>query len=131
MTILIGYVPTAEGEAAFEHGLDEAVRTQEDVVVLNSPRRGPRVDAHLVGDDVETRLTRRAAEQGVQLSVDHAQHGADVLEAFEDVIERTGARLVVIGLRRRTPVGKLILGSEAQQILLGASVPVLAVKPAL
>jgi nucleotide-binding universal stress UspA family protein len=44
------------------------------------------------------------------------------------VAESEQAEFIVIGLRRRTPVGKLILGSNAQRILLDASCPVLAVK---
>jgi nucleotide-binding universal stress UspA family protein len=44
------------------------------------------------------------------------------------VARTTNADLIVIGLRRRTPVGKLIMGSAAQTILLEADCPVLAVK---
>jgi len=44
------------------------------------------------------------------------------------VANETDADLIVIGLRRRTPVGKLILGSNAQRILLDAPCAVLAVK---
>jgi nucleotide-binding universal stress UspA family protein len=52
-------------------------------------------------------------------------------EPAEDLIavaNETDADLIVIGLRRRTPVGKLILGSNAQRILLDAPCAVLAVK---
>ena len=52
-------------------------------------------------------------------------------EPAEDLIvvaEETDASLIIIGLRRRTPVGKLILGSNAQRVLLDAPCDVLAVK---
>jgi nucleotide-binding universal stress UspA family protein len=130
MTVLIGYVPTPVGEAALEAGLAEAAARGEDAVVLNSPRRGSTVDARLVGADDEARIVAAAAALGVTASVDHADHGADIVEVFGAAVERTGARVVVIGLRRRSPVGKLVMGSDAQRLLLELDVPVLAVKPA-
>jgi nucleotide-binding universal stress UspA family protein len=129
MTILIGYVPTPVGHAALEAGLAEAAAHSDDVVILNSPRRGSTVDPDLVDETADAELVARAAAAGVVARVDHAGHGADLVSAFEALVESTGARMIVIGLRRRSPVGKLVLGSDAQRILLEASVPVLAVKP--
>ena len=130
MTILIGYVPTPVGEAALEAGLAEAAARGDDVVIVNSPRRGSTVDAHLVGDDASAALVERAREAGVTARVDQAPHGSDIVEAFERAVAETGATLAVIGLRHRSPVGKLVMGSDAQRLLLELSVPILAVKPA-
>ena len=52
----------------------------------------------------------------------------DPAEDLVDVADEIGAECIVIGLRRRSPVGKLILGSNAQRILLEANCPVIAVK---
>jgi len=130
MTILIGYVPTPVGEAALEHGLTEAARSGDDVVILNSPRRGATVDADQVSEEAAARLVGRAEAAGVPARVESPEHGSDIVAVFEDVVRATAARMIVIGLRRRSPVGKLVMGSDAQRILLEASVPVLAVKPA-
>ncbi|MER7559272.1 universal stress protein [Nocardioides sp. NPDC126508] len=129
MTILIGYVPTPVGEAALEAGLAEAAARGDDVVIVNSPRRGATVDADLVDEAAAASLVARAEAAGVSARVDHTAHGADVVETFDALAAETGARLIVIGLRRRSPVGKALLGSDAQRILLDAGVPVLAVKP--
>ena len=66
---------------------------------------------------------------GVEVDVRRSM-GADVGDQVLAVAADEAADLVVIGLRRRTPVGKLLMGSVAQRILLGAECAVLAVKPA-
>ena len=75
-------------------------------------------------DDVRARV--EAA--GVVFDVRHPETGLEPAEDLLAIAEEVGAELIVIGLRRRTPVGKLILGSNAQRILLDAHCPVLAVK---
>lgn len=130
MTILIGYLPTPHGEAALDAGLAEAARAGDDVVILNSPRRGSHVDVALVDDGSVAGLLARAEKQGVTARIDQADHGSGIVATFETLIEATGARMVVLGLRRRSPVGKLIMGSDAQRLLLELDVPILAVKPA-
>ena len=127
MTILIGYVPTPVGDAALAAGLAEAASSGDDVVILNSPRRGSIVDADLVASTEA--LLARARDAGVRAEVDQSEHGPDIVETFEAIVARTSARLVVIGLRRRTPMGKLVMGSDAQRLLLELDVPILAVKP--
>ena len=130
MTIVIGYVPTPVGDAALDAGIAEAAAHGDDVVVLNSPRRGSTVDGDLIDQTSAAELVARAEKAGVTATVDQLEHGADLLEAFEAVVERTSARMVVIGVRRRSPVGKLVTGSDAQRLLLELDVPILAVKPA-
>ena len=129
-TIVIGYVPSPVGDAALEAGLAEAAVHGDEVVILNSPRRRSTVDGDLVDEAAADDLVARAAAAGVTATVDHADHGDDIVEAFQSVVARTSARLVVIGLRRRSPVGKLVTGSDAQRLLLDLDVPILAVKPA-
>ncbi len=52
--------------------------------------------------------------------------GRDVAEELADAVAETGAEVLVVGLRRRTAVGRLLLGSAAQRILLTVECPVLA-----
>jgi nucleotide-binding universal stress UspA family protein len=130
MTILIGYLPTAEGEAALAAGLEEARRRSEDVLVLNSPRAGRSVDPAAASSDQVEKLLKRAAEAGVRASVRRPEHTDDLTDVFISVSEEVDASLIVIGLRKRSNVGTFIMGSQAQRILLQVDRPVLAVKAA-
>jgi hypothetical protein len=93
VTVLIGYVPTAVGEAALEQGLAEADLTGDEVVILNSPRRGATVDSNQIDEEAAAELVKRSAAAGVTARVESIEHGADIVEAFEDVVRVTGARM--------------------------------------
>ncbi|MEV0231477.1 universal stress protein [Nonomuraea sp. NPDC050786] len=128
MTILVGYLPTPEGEAAVDAGLREGALRSERVIIVNSPRRGAPVDEHKIDDSASSALLDRARAAGVDAEVRQPLHDDDLPETFEALVKETGGTLIVIGLRHRSLVGKFILGSEAQRILMEASVPVLTVK---
>jgi nucleotide-binding universal stress UspA family protein len=130
MTVLVGYLPTAEGEAAFAAALGEAVRRSEPLLLINSPRGGAPVSADAAGPENLAILTARASEAGVTLEIRQPSHTGELSDALLAAADEADASVIVIGLRRRSPVGKLFLGSAAQQILLNATRPVLAVKPA-
>lgn len=128
MSILIGYVPTPEGEAALEAGLREAQLRNTNVVILNSPRKGAPVDAVLIPEKQVAELVKRAKKHGVEAVVRQPSHADDLTQEFIELAEEVDASLIVIGLRKRSQVGKFIMGSHAQRILLQVDRPVLAVK---
>ena len=68
------------------------------------------------------------SDSGVEFEVLQTLHAEDPAEQVLHTAHELGAGLIVIGLRRRSPVGKLILGSAAQRILLEAECAVVAVK---
>ena len=130
MTIVVGYVPTPEGEAALTAAITEAQRREEPLHVLNSSRGDSLADSNFVQESALDELRKRLAESGVDFEVEQLVRGHEASEELVEAADRVKASLLVIGLRRRTPTGKLITGSQAQRILLDANCPVLAVKAA-
>lgn len=116
MTVMVAHTSTEEGRAALAAAGEEAARRGgEDVVVFAMGPGEPGQDA---------------VAQGVTTTVVRPDEGQDdVVGQLLDLAERTGASCIVIGIRHRSPVGKLLLGSAAQQVLIEATVPVIAVKP--
>jgi nucleotide-binding universal stress UspA family protein len=128
MSVVVGYIPTQEGEAALTRAIHEARRNQAKLVVVNSSRGDTYVDQRFVPADDAAVLTGRLNAAGVEHTLLQPLRGHDAADEVLDAATQHGAELIVIGLRRRTPVGKLIMGSTAQRILLQAECPVLAVK---
>ncbi len=129
MTVVVGYIPDQYGEAALTAGIEEAQRRDTGLVVVNATKGDALVDRRFVGEAGLAGLEERLAALGVAHEVRQGI-GPDVAAEILRVASETDADVIVIGLRHRTPVGKMIMGSVAQQVLLDAPCPVLAVKPA-
>ncbi len=130
--VVVGYVPKPEGKAALRMAAEEAKLRNASLVVVNSHRGGRElgredaIDSESQLEEVRAQLK----EAGVEHEIRQLVRGLDPAEDLMNVAAEVSADVIVIGLRRRSPVGKLILGSNAQRILLDSPCPVLAVKAA-
>lgn len=127
MTIAVAHSDSDRGRAALKHAAEEAQFRGQPLVVLRI----------IPGVDEVTHQDPAVSEQiGAELSdfadvswtLRTAPEGFDTAEALLDLAEEVDASLLVIGSRHRTRVGKLLLGSTVQRVLLEAQLPVLVVK---
>ena len=128
--VVVVIVPKPEGEAALSSGIAEAKLRGAKIVVVNSHRGGSEFDgdASAKAEKEMERIGKVLDDSGVEHELRQLVRGFEPAEDLISIAESVDAELIVIGLRRRSPVGKLILGSNAQRILLDAKCPVLAVK---
>jgi nucleotide-binding universal stress UspA family protein len=128
MTIVVGYVPTPEGEAALDAAIAEAGLRNQPLHVVNSARGDVLADPRFASERVLGEVREKLDGAGVVYEIDQPVAGHEASDEVVEAADRVKASLIVIGMRRRTPTGKLITGSQAQRILLDAHCPVLAVK---
>ncbi|HVK27866.1 MAG TPA: universal stress protein [Nocardioides sp.] len=129
MSIVVAYSADRFGAAALEHAADLARKDGSRLVVVNATQGGKLVDNRFAHDADITALQAQLSAEGLEVVVRHEMVD-DVADAVIAAADEERATLIVVGIRHRTPVGKLLLGSVAQRIILEAHCPVLAVKPA-
>ena len=128
MTVVVGYVPGTGGEAALEAALAEADRRRESLLVVNVGLPDAANDPRFLDEGERVRLADRLLFAGAAFEIEQLVRGRDAADELVEAAARVRASVLVIGLRRRSPTGKLLFGSQAQQVLLDADCPVLAVK---
>ena len=127
--IVVGWTPNAQGEAAIEAAVAEAGRRDAVLHVVNASSGDSYVDHKMADEEQLQALRDRLAGQGVEHEVVQRVGRLEPADEILEAADSLGAALIVRGVRRRTPVGKLLMGSTAQRVLLQAPCPVLAVKP--
>ncbi|BDY32588.1 universal stress protein [Mycolicibacterium mageritense] len=126
--IVVGYSADMFGQAAIEHAIAEAKLRNTSLLVINATSGESYVDTRFARSGEVHDVEEHLAESGVAFELEQ-KVGVDVAEVLLDAMDRPDAELLVIGVRHRSPVGKLLLGSVSQRLLLECAKPVLAVKP--
>lgn len=123
VAVVAGFIANEEGRAALAAAISEAKSRQRRLIVIV---HSPRGHDDQLGAAVEE---ARSLTSGSGLSVEvRPNESEDLAEEVLRIVAEVDPVLIVIGLRRRSVTGKLILGSNAQRILLDSPTPVLAIK---
>jgi nucleotide-binding universal stress UspA family protein len=127
--IVVGYTADAFGRAALEQAIAEAKLRGTNLLVVNSTSGDAYADPKFAQSGEVHDVEHHLADCGVEYELTQPV-GVDAVTELLTAMDRDDAELLVIGIRHRSPVGKLLLGSVSQQLLLECPKPVLAVKPA-
>lgn len=128
MSIVVGYVPGPLGDATLDAAIEEAKRRHSDLVVLNTTVGDRLVDPRYADEPAVATLRGKLDAAGVPFQLRTGVSGATAADGLVEAAEEIDAELIVIGVRSRSAVGKLLLGSTSQTVLLRSHCPVLAIK---
>lgn len=127
-TIVVGYIPSPEGEAALERAIEEASVHQAKLVTAHIIHDdGSTIDDRHVPKEVTEKIRARLEDAGATFEMVKIE-SPDVAAAILEIANEHEAKTIVLGLRKRSRVGKLILGSVAQRVLMEAESSVLVVR---
>jgi hypothetical protein len=116
VTIVVGYIPSPQGEAALDAALAEARTHDSELVVLNVSRGEALMEPKRLYDEQAAELTRRLEESGVRYTLRREVHpepsAENVLDVLTDPEHASYVELPRIGRRAggRLPLPRLLRG---------------------
>ena len=128
MTIIVAFAPRPEGRAALEKGIEIAGRRKEHLLVVNAISGKNQDDPSRADTSEIEAVEKRLESSGISAEFKQFVRGKNAVTEILDLAESPEVSLVIVGLRKRNPLGKLIMGSVSRDILLSVPCPVLAVK---
>ncbi len=130
MKFLVGYDGSNCAKDALELSGKYAKAFGADIIVVTSLEGGSETDAVQVKQaeedlaEAETLMKDKGVDIETHLMVRGLKPGEDVVKYAEE----NNIDTIFVGVRRRSKVGKLLSGSNAQYIILKAPCPVMTIK---
>ncbi len=130
MAIVVAVDHSERTKRVVEFAIEEAKLRNEKVLFVHSLFGGDKTTAEEIekAENLLDEVARLADDAGVEcekhLLVRGKEPGDDIVAFANEV----NASLIVIGVRKRRPAGKLLFGSVAQYVILHAKQPVICIK---
>ena len=130
MKIVVGYDGSNAGRDALILAVKHAEAFDAEVSVIRSMEGGGREDAEAIRTAqkdlayAQERFDREGVTCETHMLVRGLSPGEDIVKFAED----NGADEIIVGVRRRSRVGKALFGSVSQYVILEAPCPVVSIK---
>ena len=139
MSVVIAYDGSDEADAAVDAAVEEArlrglplhLVTAVAATTGEDPAQARAVlDGRTAAEERAVTAAARADGSGITVETHVVPAAGDVAQAILAVAREVGATLIVTGARRRSAVGKLLLGSVSRDLIIGADCSVLTARSA-
>lgn len=132
MPVAVAHSTTVAGASALALALRECAIRSTSLVVMHVANdaenaKDPR-HVEVYTEQVRSQLDELGAPADLVWRLDVVGSGGDVAEALVDLAVQSDADVLVIGQKARSRVGKFLMGSTVQRVLLDAPMPVLVTR---
>ncbi len=130
MCILVGLDGSSQSFRALEFALEEGKLRKKKVVAIHSLYGGTKTDEEDIqrGEEILKKADEIAKDYGVEIETHLLVRGKSPGEDIVEFAKEIGAEMIVVGMKKRSPLEEVILGSAAKYVVANATQPVVLVK---
>ncbi|WP_202320444.1 universal stress protein [Archaeoglobus neptunius] len=130
MAIVVAVDHSERTPRILDFAVNEAKLRNEKLLFIHSLYGGDKTDEKEIeaGERLLDYVVSLAQSRGVEAEKHLLVRGKEPEDDIVEFAEEVDASLIIIGVRKRRPAGKLLFGSVAQQVILNAKQPVVCIK---
>ncbi|AGK61083.1 Universal stress protein UspA-related nucleotide-binding protein [Archaeoglobus sulfaticallidus PM70-1] len=130
MSIVVALSKSERRTRIMDFAVEEAKFRNEKLIIVHSLFGGSRTSEEEIteGESLLKWAEEKAKAEGIDVETHLLVRGKEAGDDIIDFIREVKPKMVIVGVRRRSPTGKVIFGSVPQKIILNSDVPVVSIR---